>query len=389
MTEKIGVVITGGDFQALGALRTLAGKGVPVILLDNDRFIGKYSRYRKRFFKSPKLCEEVEYVNFLIDLAGKERIHGWVILPNSDEAVYLLSKNRDILSEYYRVPTPHWDVIKNIHIKKNTYQMAEKIGIPVPRTYYPHSLKELIDLDLPFPLVIKPSIRDNFYNKVKVKAFKIDNREQLIKTYGFVCSVIDPAEVLVQEFIPGGANQLYSYCPFFKDNKTVCGVAAKRTRQHPMDFGHATTFAQVVDIPEIRNIADTFLRSVGYYGIAEVEFMKEKHNGEFKLIEVNPRIWGWHSLAIGAGIDLPYLLYQDMIGQKIETPPAPKHVKWVRLTTDVPTAIMEILKGNLKIMDYISSMQGKKEFAVLRFNDPLPFLIEVAMIPYLFRKRGF
>ncbi len=387
--NKSGAIITGGDFQGLGVLRTLARKDIPIILLDNEHCIGKYSKFKKKFFRSPHPSEGEAYINFLIDLAKKENIHGWVIFPNSDEAVYVLSKHKDILEKYYKIPTPSWDVIKNVYIKKNTYQVAEKNGIAIPKTYYPENLDELIELDLQYPVVLKPSIRDHFYNKIKIKAFRINNREELVKTYQDVCSIIDPSEVLIQEFISGGPDQLYSFCPFFKDGKVIASIMARRSRQHPMDFGHATTFAELVDIPEIREISERFLRLIGYYGIGEVEFMYEPQSGEYKLIEVNPRVWGWHTLAIMAGVDLPYLLYQDMNGQEIETTSALENMKWVRLITDVGTVFSEIVKGNMKISDYITSMMGKKAFAVFSIEDPLPFFVEIAMIPYLWKKKGF
>jgi predicted ATP-grasp superfamily ATP-dependent carboligase len=389
MTSKPGVVITGGDFQALGVLRTLAKKNIPVILLDSELCIGKYSRYEKKFYKSPTSSEREKYVNFLIELAKKEKISDWVIFPNSDEAVFILSKYKDILKEYYRIPTPAWDITQNVYIKEKTYKIAEKHNIPVPKTYYPKSLEELIGMDLQYPVVIKPSIRDNFYSKVKTKAYRINNREELIKTYKYICTVIDPSEVLIQEFIGGGPKQLFSFCPFFKNGKAATGVMARRTRQHPMDFGHATTFAETVNIPEMRELAEKFLSLIGYYGIAEVEFMKDPNNGNYKLLEVNPRVWGWHTLAIAAGVDLPYILYQDMIGEKLDVQQALNHTNWVRLLTDVPTVCLEIVKGNMKISDYIASMKGKKEFAVFSFADPLPFFVELVMIPYLWIKRGF
>jgi predicted ATP-grasp superfamily ATP-dependent carboligase len=156
-----------------------------------------------------------------------------------------------------------------------------------------------------------------------------------------------------------------------------------------MDFGHASTYVELVDIPELRSLAEKFLRLINFYGIAEVEFMQDPRDYQYKLIEVNPRVWGWHTIAIAAGVDLPYLLYQDMIGQEIEVPPSLKQVKWVRLTTDIPTVLLEVMKGNMKVGDYIASMRGKKADAVLSLNDPLPFLAEIALIPYLSVKRGF
>jgi len=391
MQEKVGAIITGGDFQALGVLRTLARKNIPIIMLDSDHCIGKYSKYKKKFFKSPPPSDHQSYVDFLIKLAKKENIHKdrWVIFPNSDEIVYVLSKYKNILEEFYRVPTPGWEIIQNVYMKKNTYQLAGKKGIPIPETYYPESVQELVELNLNYPVVIKPSIRDNFYSKVKIKAFRVNNKEELVKTFKYVCSIIKPSEVLVQEFIPGGPDHLYSFCPFFKNGQVLTRIMARRSRQHPMDFGHASTFAELVDIPELHRIAEKFLGMIQYYGIAEVEFMQDPRDGNYKLIEVNPRIWGWHSIAIASGVDLPYLLYQDMIGEEMEIRMPLNYMKWIRLITDVPTVLSEIIKGRLKIGDYLKSIKGKKEFAVFSLIDPLPFLAEVVLLPYLWMKRGF
>jgi D-aspartate ligase len=387
--EKIGAVVTGGDFQGLGVLRTLGRKGIPVLLLDSDRCIGRYSRFTNKFIESPHPAEPEPYLDFLIHVAKKENIQGWVIFPNSDEAVCVLSKYKNILKEFYRVPTPCWEVIQYAYIKENTYQVAEKHGMLIPKTYYPKSLSELTELKLQFPVVMKPSIRPNFYNKVKTKAFYIGNKQRLIQTYQWMCSIIDPSEVLVQDFIPGGPKNLYSYCPFFKDAKVITGVGARRARQHPMDFGHASTYVELVDIPELKSLAEKFLGLIDYYGIAEVEFMQDPRDHQYKLIEVNPRVWGWHTLGIGAGVDFPYLLYQDMIGEEIEISLSAKQGKWVRLTTDIPTVFLEIAKGKMKISEYLASMRGEKVHAVLSVDDPLPFVAEVAFIPYLWMKRGF
>jgi len=128
---------------------------------------------------------------------------------------------------------------------------------------------------------------------------------------------------------------------------------------------------------------------INYYGFAEVEFMQDPRDGNYKLIEVNPRVWGWHTIAIASGVDLPYLLYQDIIGEEMDVRLPIDNLKWVRLITDVPTVLSEIIGGRLRIRDYLKSMKGKKEFAVFALNDPLPFLAEVALIPYLWVKRGF
>jgi hypothetical protein len=49
----------------------------------------------------------------------------------------------------------------------------------------------------------------------------------------------------------------------------------------------------------------------------------------------------------------------------------------------------EIMKGRMSPAEYVTSLKGKKEFAVFSLDDPLPFFAEILMIPYLWVKRGF
>ena len=387
--EHVGAVIIGGHFQGLGILRSLARHKVPIYLLDQALCIGRFSRYPKKFARCPSVRQEVLFVNFLTDLARKENIEGWIIYPNDDETVCLLSKYKEQLEEYYRIPTPPWDVIRLTLEKKLTYQLAEESGIAIPKTYYPRNLEELEQLNLEFPVILKPSVKEPFYSKTRKKAIRIDDKKELVREFEKALSIIDGSEIMIQELIPGGPSCLFSVGSLYKGGKFLGKVVARRTRQHPMDFGHATTYAETVDIPELEEIAAKILGQIGYYGLSEVEFMLDPRDGRYKLIEINARPWGWHTLANAAGVDLPYLLYQDILGKEVLQNGFDKNTKWIRLTTDIPTAIAEMLRGRLKVTDYVNSLKGKKEFAVLSIRDPLPFIAELFMLPYLWKKRGF
>ena len=387
--KKVGAVIIGGDFQGLGILRSLARQNIPIYLLDKELCIGRFSRYPKKFMRCPSVRQEVRFLNFLKDLARKENIESWIIYPNDDETVYFLAKYKKQLQAYYRIPTPPWDVVKFAYEKKLTYQLAEESGIAIPKTFYPSNLEELGQLELEFPVIIKPSIKEPFYSRTRKKAVRIDNRQELVREFEKALSIIDGSKISIQELIPGGPSYLFSVGSLYKDGEFLGKVVARRTRQHPMDFGHATTYAETVDIPELEKIAAKILGLIGYYGLSEVEFMLDPRDRRYKLLEINARPWGWHTLAIGAGVDLPYLLYQDMLGEKGKQNNFNKNTKWIRLTTDIPIVIAEIFKGRLKVSDYLNSLKGKKQFAVLSRNDPLPLIAELLMLPYLWKKRGF
>jgi D-aspartate ligase len=388
-TEKAGAVIIGGDFQGLGSLRSLGRHGIPTYLLDHDLCIGRFSKYTKRHKKCPRARDEARLADFLIDLARSENLEGWVIYPNDDETVRFLSQNKEQLEKHYRISTPPWDAVRLAYEKRLTYQLAEKAGIPIPKTFYPNSIEELAKLDLQLPVIIKPSVKEPFYSQTKKKAILVNNRQQLRDEFSKAAPLIDSSGLIIQEFIPGGPNCLFSVGSLFKQGEFLGKVVARRTRQHPMDFGHATTYAETVDIPELEDSAKIILNAMGYYGLSEVEFMLDTRDKKYKMIEVNARLWGWHTLALGAGVDLPYLLYRDMLGEEVIQNGYNKDAKWIRLTTDIPTAVGEILKGKMKVSDYLDTLKGRKQFAVLSLTDPVPFIAELLMLPYLWGKRGF
>lgn len=374
----------------LGIIRSLWQEGIPTVLLDHELCIARFSNQKKAFYKCPSFKEsENELAGFLEDLARRENMNGWVVYPTNDEAVYFLARNRDRLGEFFRVSVPDWPVVELFYDKRKTDEVAGNLGIPTPKTWFPKTVDDAGELDIEFPVIIKPAIRDDFYPATKKKAILVNNREELLREFKDACRVVDPSELMIQDLIPGGPENLYSFCPFFKDGQTFARVVGRRTRQHPMDFGHASTFVETVDIPELEEMGSKLLSAVGYQGICEVEFKYDKRDGTYKLLEVNTRAWGWHKIGLSAGVNFSYMLYQDLLGEDIPVIHDAKPAKWLRLATDMPTAIKEFRKGRLSFKEYISSLRGKKEYAIFSWRDPLPFFIEFAIAPYLLKKRGF
>ena len=123
---QIGAVVIGGDFQALGVIRSLSEKKIPVFLLDYELSISRLSRYAKRRVINYSLFEDYEsFVDYLIYIAEKENLKDWVLFPNNDELVKLLSMYREKLKGWYRVPVPPWEVVQKFYYKKNAYEIAE------------------------------------------------------------------------------------------------------------------------------------------------------------------------------------------------------------------------------------------------------------------------
>lgn len=392
-SDRPGVVVIGGDFQGVGVLRSLGQRGVPTFLVDSELSIGRFSRYRGGYASSPPAGagDGSALVDFLLSLAEKAGIRGWLLFPNSDETVRVLSLAKDRLEPTYRVPVPGWQTIRVFAEKRETYELADRLGIPAPRTRYPGSREELARHDLSFPLIVKPLSRDPFYRLTHRKAVRADSSEELERVWEWACKFVPPSELMVQELIPGGADVLYSLGCLFFGGRLRGRVVAHRVRQHPMDFGHATTLAETVDIPELEVRGLRLLQGAGYEGLAEVEFMFDTRDDTYKVLEVNPRVWGWHTLAGRAGVDLPFLFYQHVVGEQMaDVSTFATGVKWLRPITDVPTALSEMLHRRLGVREYLSSIRGPKVLAPApSWDDPAPFAAEFLLVPYLWAKRGF
>ena len=340
--------------------------------------------------KCPPASEDEILVKFLEQIALDRNLNGWVLFPSTDEQVRIFAQNWERLSKHYRVTTPPWTTIRFLYDKWLTYQLAKERNVPVPGTCNPKSENDLKWLDLEFPVVLKPIISKRFMSVTKKKAFRANNQEELIHFYKVMAAAIDPSEILVQELIPGRTKNLYSYVGFFKDGRPVAGLSAKRLRQHPMEFGRASTYVEMADIPELGILATQLLEGIAYTGLAEVEFMYDEKDARFELLEVNPRIWGWHTIAVKAGLDLPYFAYADAVGNEFRVGRMRKDVKWVQLVTDVPTALLEMLARRLSVRQYLASLSGDITDAVFSLDDPLPFIADLLLAPYNYiGSRGF
>ena len=62
---------------------------------------------------------------------------------------------------------------------------------------------------------------------------------------------------------------------------------------------------------------------------------------------------------------------------------------WLRLVTDVPTALADLAGGRLSPGDYARSLRRTGTESVFSSRDPLPSLAELLLLPYTVFKRGF
>jgi predicted ATP-grasp superfamily ATP-dependent carboligase len=304
--------------------------------------------------------------------------------------VAALSRHREPLLEHFRIPTPPWDVVRWAWDKRNTYELARDLDIDAPRTWTARTEQDLDAIDRPPPYVVKPAIKERFVYASGDKAWRADTRAELVARFHEAARLIGEDEVLIQELIPGAGETQLAYCAFFRDGRALASMVVRRMRQHPPLFGRASTYVETIEHPQLEQLSERFLRRIGYYGLVELEYKHDTRDGATKLLDVNARTWGYHSLGQRAGLDFPYLLYADQLSLPVpEGLRAPAGVRWVRLATDIPTAVLELARGALDWRAYLRTLRRADVESVFSRDDPLPGLMELALLPYLAVKRGF
>ena len=135
--------------------------------------------------------------------------------------------------------------------KRATYQLAARLEIPTPRTWYVEELAQLDAIEGDGPFVIKPAIKGDFFQTTKAKAWKAGDRAELVRRFEEGARLVGQGELMVQELIPGDGRQQFAYCAFYKDGASVGSMAVQRRRQHPPEFGRASTFVKSIDLPAL------------------------------------------------------------------------------------------------------------------------------------------
>lgn len=383
-----GAVVIGGDYQGLGIARSLGQHGIPVCVVDDETCVARASRFVKHVVRVRDLRTDGSLLTALA--LARERLGGpsCVLFPTRDQTVAAIAVGREKLIGDFLVPTPEISVIRQAWDKRQTYRLAGQLSIAIPRTWFLQSEEDLAHIPADGPLVLKPAIKEHFYEAARAKAWRVDGRAQLISSYRRAAGIIPPSEIMVQEIIPGGGQEQYAYCAFFRNGHPVASMTVRRRRQHPSEFGHASTYVETIALPELEEPSTRFLRAVDYYGLVELEYKRDPRDGTYKLLDVNARTWGYHTLGRAAGVDFPYLLYRDQVGAPVDQVRARPGVRWIRLLTDVPNAVRDVRAGTQQWRAYLRSLRHVDTEAVFSLSDPLPGLYEVALLPYLAVKRG-
>ncbi len=370
METKKGVIILGGFIQALSLVRSLAELKIPIYVAENKKCIAGFSRYCRKFLISPD-SDSPELTNFLIDVAKKYKLSGWLLIPTNDFLVENLSQNKNALQKYYNFIVPSQDELYRIINKRNLLEAAENCGTNIPNTCYIDCIEKAKNFR--YPLLIKGNYGCSFFQIMHKKAYEVSSYTELTKTLDIITQSINTHDLMIQELIPSRKKDHVVSFTCFADNGEIRSFwMGQKLRERPIDNGTAT-FAESIFLKELLLQATPLMKTLSYTGVCEIEFLYDHRDNKWKLIEINPRTWKWVGLAKACGIDYAKMLYL-YVNKEAQKYPSTYRVgiKWIDYFTDPIVGMRLIMAKRISIKDYLLSLKGTVIPAIWNWKDPLP-----------------
>lgn len=367
-------IILSTHTAGLGVIRGLGMMGVPIVAVHYDsEETGYLSRYVKEKIFAPHPEEfQDQFIDLLVNIAT--RYEGSLLIPTDDATIVTVSRNKSLLERYYNVACTEWNIAKNFIDKKHTYALAEKIGVPAPRTIVPHSIEDVerYSQTALFPCLVKPTQVHRYYALFQQKMVQVDSCEQMLSAYKQAEDV--GIEVMLQELIPGDDSQGANYNSYFWNNEPLVEFTAQQIRNGPPDFGSPRIVLSKY-ISEVLEPGRKIIKALGFYGFSCTEFKRDPRDGIYKLMEVNGRHNRSSLLAVRCGINFPWLHYQHLEDGKLPfATDFQENVYWISMATDFGYSLKYRRREGYSLSQYIKPYLEPHVFAIFDLRDPTPFV---------------
>lgn len=253
-----------------------------------------------------------DYVDRTLEICREYAIDAIISLNDLELPVLAEARNQfEAIGARLIVSSP--EVIETCFDKYRTAQFVESIGLKTPCTYtsLPNAKKALHENKLKFPLVLKPR-----WGSGSIGIEFVKDMQQLEEIYSLLlkkikASILSTASdgdeyILIQEKIDG---QEYGMDVMNDLEGNHCAVSVKR--KIAMRAGE-TDKAQTVDNHEIAEIGRILGENLRHIGNLDVDVFEQ--NGQYYVLELNPRFGGGFPFSYEAGVNFPKAIIEWLKG---------------------------------------------------------------------------
>lgn len=257
-----------------------------------------------------------KYVDITLDISKEQKIDALISL--NDLELPILAENKSRFEEIgVKVIVSDPAVIDIAFDKYKTAQWVESIGLNAPKTYVRlEDVKNALAVgEIAFPLFMKPR-----WGSGSIGLESITDMEELetyyqllmkkIKKTILATASVGDEYIMIQEKLTGKEFGLDVMNDLTGKN---VGVSVKQ--KLAMRAGE-TDKAITVDIPEVYEMGRKIGENLKHIGNLDVDVM-QRANGDYCVLELNPRFGGGFPFSYEAGVNLPLAIIKWLKGEEV------------------------------------------------------------------------
>jgi predicted ATP-grasp superfamily ATP-dependent carboligase len=305
---------------SVGGVRTLGRLGVDVFAVTEDRFtptaMSRYLRERFSWASEPGAPAD-ELVAGLNDTGARIGARS-VLVATDDEAAVLIAEHRAELRERFLLPSVPAELPRRLASKFGLAELCHAHGVPAPRCRSPQRPDDVAEMatEIGFPIVLKNDRPwERLANPAVSSTTVIRDAQELARVAESWPSM---PSVMLQEYLPRDRAQdwiVHMYCA--RDGETVVAFTGLKVRSW-RPYAGVTAVACSVPNTALATLAVGFARSLGFRGIADMDWRLDERDGSYKLLDFNPRVGAQFRLfETDTGIDVVRAMHLDLTGRPL------------------------------------------------------------------------
>ena len=297
------VLLFGGFVQVLSAAASLKRFGHRIVIAARHDKVARRSRFKDLYIDMDNDSDPTIVEEELVYIIRQQSID--VVIPMEDVQASCLSQIKQSLEEktQCRCAVMDWHLFEMVSDKQRLLAFCKQNGIAHPKTEAIDDNYDKIATVVGFPALIKPNHSEGSKGIVMVH----DKNElqtvapKIIEEYG---------ESTLQEFIK---NDHYYNLMIYRSSKGSFSNHAiiKVLRYYPIKGGSSSFSVAVEDEPMVK-MCKNLLNKLNWVGMADFDIL-EKEPGDYRVIEINPRVPASLRGAEMSGVFFPEIIVEDLL----------------------------------------------------------------------------
>jgi predicted ATP-grasp superfamily ATP-dependent carboligase len=352
-------------------VRALGVGGISSVVVAPPGSASRYSRFARGALSWMDAWDHPEQLLSTLRNHALAQPEPPVLFYQDDRSLLLISRHREQLQRTFRFVIAEEALVEQLVDKAKFQELATRLGLPVPPARPVFPAGESPPRDVPYPSVLKPlTRRADRWTPIAgdAKAIPLDAPSALRDLWPRLVAADLP--VLIQSVIPGPETRVESYHVYVDHHgDTVAEFTGRKIRTRPTAFGDSTAL-EITNADDVAAAGRDAVRRLRLRGVAKLDF-KRGPDDRLYLLEVNPRFTLWHHLGAVAGVNIPALVYGDLLGwARPSIPRARAGVRWCKVWTDRAAA----RETGVPAADWLFWFLRCEAKSAIALDDPLPLL---------------